>query len=191
MLLSKGADPNKAAKEFFKFLGAGIVQERSRTPLYFAVKRGDTKLVRSLLERGADLNKGESYTNKDGRGSVRPPLYAATLASSNVSTEIVRGLLERGADPNKGMRSTDEDGDVTVSTPLYAAAEQGRTEVVRSLLESKADPNEGERITFKDGDVTVKTPLYQAAWWGYPEVVKILLASGARQDLDTGGGELG
>ena len=76
-----------------------------------------------------------------------------------------------------------------METPLYKAAEHGYVEVVRSLLESKADPNEGVRITYKD--VTVYTPLYAAAEEGNTDVVKILLASGARQDLDTGGGELG
>ena len=71
------------------------------------------------------------------------------------------------------------------------AAFHGSTEVVRSLLERGADPNEGMRKTDKDGNVTVETPLYKAAKEGFPEVVKILLERGARQDLDTGGGELG
>ena len=72
------------------------------------------------------------------------------------------------------------------------AAEYGYTEVVRSLLESKADPNKGFRITYEDGSVAIlETPLYEAVEEGSTEIVKILLASGARQDLDTGGGELG
>ena len=80
-----------------------------------------------------------------------------------------------------------------VKTPLYVAANYGNTEVVRSLLESKADPNEGERYTDKDGKKTMirKNPLYAAAAGGNTEMVRILLASRARQDLDTGGGELG
>ena len=71
------------------------------------------------------------------------------------------------------------------------AAKKGYTEAVRGLLESKADPNKGRSSTDEDGEVTMTTPLYMAAWDGYTEVVKTLLASGARQDLDTGGGERG
>ena len=100
-------------------------------------------------------------------------------------------LLSKGADPNKAAIYRDKDGDVIVTTPLYIAAMYEKTEVVRSLLESKADPNERARSTDKDGVVDVTTPLYWAADGGYTEIVKILLASGARQDLDTGGGELG
>ena len=80
-----------------------------------------------------------------------------------------------------------------METPLYWAALFGYTKIVRSLLESKANPNEGERYTDKDGKKTMirKNPLYAAAARGNTEMVRILLASGARQDLDTGGGELG
>ena len=95
-------------------------------------------------------------------------------------------LLSKGADPNKAAK--DDDGDVT--TPLFMAAQHESTEVAWSLLASGADPNKGYRSTDEDGDVDVTTPLYAAAQFGYTEIVKSLLASGARQDLDTGGGEL-
>ena len=51
LLLSKGADPNKAAKD-----DDGNVE----TPLYGATYHGSTEVVRSLLERGArqDLDRG-------------------------------------------------------------------------------------------------------------------------------------
>ena len=51
LLLGKGADPNKAARE-------GDVHVI--TPLYLAAKTGSTKVVRSLLASGArqDLDTG-------------------------------------------------------------------------------------------------------------------------------------
>ena len=139
LLLSKGADPNKAAKGFIKYENEEEFAQ-VRNPLYLAVKRRDTKLVSSLLERGADPNKGEKMTFENGRVSVRTPLYAAvkTFYRTNVSTEVVRGLLERGADPNKETRSTQLDGDVYEETPLYVAAKIGSTEIVRILLERGA-----------------------------------------------------
>ena len=70
------------------------------------------------------------------------------------------------------------------------AASKGYTKIVKSLLESKADPNKGYRSTDSDGEVHVTTPLYAAAEQESTEVVRILLANGARQDVDTGGGEL-
>ena len=91
-------------------------------------------------------------------------------------------LLSKGADPNKA--AIDEED--VANTPLYLAASDGSIELVKNLLASGADPNKGYYI-----GGFVRTPLYAAAEGGYTEVVKILLASGARQDLDTGGGELG
>ena len=61
------------------------------------------------------------------------------------------------------------------------------------LLSKGADPNKAAKIS-SDGNVTAPytaTPLYYAVAHGSTEVVRSLLASGARQDLDTGGGELG
>ena len=55
MLLSKGADPNKAARYIDE---DGYVHVE--TPLYMAAFHGSTEVVRSLLERGArqDLDRG-------------------------------------------------------------------------------------------------------------------------------------
>ena len=67
------------------------------------------------------------------------------------------------------------------------------------LLSKGADPNKVARMFEADEFVDQSTPLYYAAAGGYPdireagsgpiEVVRSLLASGARQDLDTGGGD--
>ena len=104
LLLSKGADPNKAAKD---------QNGNVFTPLYEATWEGDTEIVRNLLESKADPNKGERHTDEDGVVDVTTPLYQAALKGS---TEIVKGLLASGADPNKGYKSTDLDGDVSVNT---------------------------------------------------------------------------
>ena len=86
LLLNKGADPNKAAKE---------VEDRNViTPLHYAIYRESTEVVSSLLERGADPNKETRSTQLDGDVYEETPLYVAAKIGS---TEIVRILLERGA----------------------------------------------------------------------------------------------
>ena len=65
------------------------------------------------------------------------------------------------------------------------------SEAALLLLSKGADPNKAAKMKENDGNVTVVTPLYYAIIHGSTEVVRSLLASGARQDLDTGGGELG
>ena len=62
----------------------------------------------------------------------------------------------------------------------------GNSEEALLLLSKGADPNKAA----KDEDRHVITPLYRASYHGSTEVVKSLLERGARQDLDTGGGEL-
>ena len=70
---------------------------------------------------------------------------------------------------------------------MFLACLLDHSEEAQLLLSKGADPNKAAR----DGDGEVVTPLYHAAYLGLTEVVRSLLASGARQDLDSGGGELG
>ena len=60
-------------------------------PLYVAVNsvHRSIEIVRSLLKRGADPNKGQMIRDKDGV-YVETPLF---MASSRGYTEIVRSLL--------------------------------------------------------------------------------------------------
>ena len=81
LLLSKGADPNKAAKD---------QNGNVFTPLYEATWEGDTEIVRNLLESKADPNMGNRRTDKDGNVTVETPLF---MAASRGYTEIVRSLL--------------------------------------------------------------------------------------------------
>lgn len=81
-----------------------LTQEPSKL-LAEAVKRGDMKMVRDLLERGADVNYAENYTRIFERteGKVyeinfEMPLYAAVMKMDYAMTKF---LLENGADPNR------------------------------------------------------------------------------------------
>ena len=71
---------------------------------------------------------------------------------------------------------------------MWLACWDGRDKAALLLLSKGADPNKAARYVKDDEDVI--TPLFMAAERGNTEVVRSLLASGARQDIDTGGGEL-
>ena len=69
-------------------------------------------------------------------------------------------------------------------TPLFLACFIGAERSALLLLSRGADPNKLAR--WKSG---ATSPLCEAVLQDCTEVVRILLASGARTDLDTGGGE--
>ena len=92
------------------------------TPPIQAVRDGDARAIRSLLETGGDPDK------PGGAGGWTPLMHAI---HENL-LEAVRALLEGGADVN--AKAGNED------TPLMMAASYGLTEIVRILLEAGADP---------------------------------------------------
>jgi len=119
------------------------------SPLHSASRHGDLKIIRTLLEYGADINA------QNDAGAT--PLRWAT-ASGN--PEGVYVLLEQGADPNISMHDS--------TTPLHRAVEMGSTPIVRLLLEHDADVD----VVNKKG----KTALQYAREGGYDEIVTLLLA---------------
>jgi len=74
-------------------------------PLYAAAIQGEEKVVRALLERGADAN-AESLGETEGT--------ALCAAASAGHIAVVQALLDGGADPNFAERSNE-----FAATPLY------------------------------------------------------------------------
>lgn len=89
--------------------------------LLAAARKGDIAAVKSLLDKGADVNSKSPY------GST--PLF---FASERGHTEIVRLLLDKGADPN--AKDTFYN-----ATALTWAASKDRTEIVKLLLAKGAE----------------------------------------------------
>ena len=82
-------------------------------------------------------------------------------------------------------------------TPLWLAcwigSETDNWDVALWLLSKGANPNKAAKLVSKDGVSQfnqVQTPLYWAVDGNSTEVVRSLLANGARQDLNSGGGEI-
>ena len=118
--------------------------------LHEAAKEGDVAKIRTLLNKGAQVNA----RSKGGF----TPLHDAAL---NGHVEAIRVLLEAGADVNARA----EDGD----TPLHQATRH--VEAIRALLRAGADVNPRDKGEF--------TPLHFAAFWGRVEAVRALLKAGA------------
>ena len=181
--------------------GNGIIRQRAlptkdggMTPLLFAVRDGNTSMVRLLLELGADINQTS--------GNHTSPLLIALL---NGQVALATELLSRGADPNV----TDD----YTRAALFAAIElrnfnhekypflydDGRDplDLIAALLAKGANPNlqtgttpvhglmqfDGSWVNF-DG----QTPFVRAALSGDIVVMRLLLQHGADPNLATAQG---
>jgi ankyrin repeat protein/tetratricopeptide (TPR) repeat protein len=155
-------------------------------PLHKAARRGQTKQIRRLLDKGADPDV------KDEEG--RTPLYAAAAFGK---LQAVKLLVEHGADVE--TRTKDN------FSPLFVAAIAGHCDVIKQLIEAGAEVD-GENIygrtalfvaVEKERKKAVRillerganvnsrcshfprTPLHMAAALGRVDIATILLANGA------------
>ena len=94
--------------------------EKNNTPLHLAALNGHIKVVKNLIENGADINA--KNINDD------TPLHISARNGHSVITDM---LIERGANVNvtnkKGL------------TPLHKAVEGGYSEIVKLLLDSSGE----------------------------------------------------
>ncbi|KAJ5694942.1 hypothetical protein N7536_005354 [Penicillium majusculum] len=119
-----------------------------KTPLYFAVNQGNTKLVEYLLDKGAKPSRDEE-----------PSL---TSAARKGHLEMVKLFLKRGADPR---------GHSLGRSALSCAAAEGHVKVVEVLLEHGADLD-------LDTDEGWQGTLYNVAVSGRLKILHLLLARG-------------
>ena len=119
------------------------------TPLHLASWFERTKVVRLLLEHGADVNPKT--------GGSENPLRLLTGRGGNL--EVAQLLLEHGADPS--VRSS------SGRDSLYMALENGQSGLAQLLLDNGVDPN--------NRDVNGHTLLHVSSQLGNPRVVQGLL----------------
>ncbi|KAL1850487.1 hypothetical protein Daus18300_012901 [Diaporthe australafricana] len=101
------------------------------TPMSYAVQVAPPELIKTLLDRGGDVQNGE--------------LLHHALDRPTDTMEVLRILIDRGAPLNANMYENHEASRrlypfVDFGTPLHKAAGMGNADIVRFLLERKADP---------------------------------------------------
>ena len=189
-------------------LHAGL-QAMEEYDLHHAARVGAITMVKSLLDRGANMNGG----NNDGE----TPLYVAAESGQH---KVVEFLLDRGADPDSKNYYQMNHPDILELiwyygtsasirnrhelTPLFGAAVNGHCEIAELLLACGAtvnvrNPNGTTPIHFasQTGHFSVVrlllnhgedpnnsntygvTPLHEAAAYGHHEIAELLLAHGA------------
>ena len=159
----------------------GTTQATDPTALLLAANSGDSKLVQSLLERGADPNaKGQWGAKHD---LVDKPI-AGAIANGNL--EMAQLLLDHGAKADdyvayalnggngKMVKLLWDRGVRSISELSYQISQGASVEDLTTLLDhgSPTDPPQD----------TVMTPLAVAAAFGNKPAVELLLAHGADPD---------
>jgi len=129
-----------------------ITLTAAKTDVADAAMRGDKTAIRTLLQKGADVNGAQA----DGATAVHWAVYRADL-------EMLRILTGAGADVKVANRNG--------STPLWLASTGGDPAMIRALLEAGANPNESLPLG--------RTPLMLAARTGAVEAMKVLIDRGA------------
>lgn len=159
-LLEKGANPNIRG-QFVQWREKGdkkAYPSFGLSPLWIAVRRGNTALVKDLLAHNADVNqKSCDYTGSS-------PLYAAQ------NTDMAELLIAHGANVNQKTRNR------SILESAIDATKPESEAIFTLLLENGADPN--QRIGDK--------PVFFSALSALPKkFAEIMIAHGAEIDLRT------
>jgi cytohesin len=155
-LLERGADPNAMYEAQTE--GGETDVSGNVTALLFASWAGHTEIVKTLLEAGAEPDRGAL--------NGKTPLAAA---AGYGHPGIVEVLLEAGADPNAPREDT--------GPPLGFALRAEHTGIAEKLLSAGADPD--CRFSSEHGF----TLLSYTAVENKPEMTEIFLEAGANPDL--------
>jgi len=154
-LIKYGADPKQTCEWDF---GAG---ETTWIPICTAAEYGDVELIKTILEKGADVNSTtvtanlsmlakEAVANASWGGEGYTPVIISTMFGN---TAVASYLVDQGADLSIGtegyafVQMTHEDIDnyircmatVENKTPIYWAVEQNDLELVKKIADKIKD----------------------------------------------------
>ncbi|RYP33853.1 hypothetical protein DL767_004583 [Monosporascus sp. MG133] len=170
-----------------RFIGLGarldLADTSQNTPLAWAVKGGNLKLVKALLDT--------RQVNPDIRNNAgETPLWQAAERGDE---GIVQLLLERAAD-------TEVRDNYHFQTPLWRSIENGNESILLLLLEKGADMEarnfEGRPASdwrpagghkYADAEDRWRTPLFRAAELGNETAVRLLIEKGADTEAKVNG----
>ena len=135
--------------------------------LVTSAARNDVVEVKSLIDRGVDINATGLYKTFASDYTYMTAIHAAAYEGHNDVAEI---LVKAGADVDVKTPNT-------MITPLYMACRKGHIDVVRTLLAHNAKIDERSYKGF--------TALCTASANGYTEIVRALLEEGAAVNLSS------
>ncbi|KAJ8673124.1 hypothetical protein QAD02_004386 [Eretmocerus hayati] len=145
--------------------GANIdaVDTDGRTCLYYALQKKGLRLIKFLLDAGADPNKFRL-------GDMHP----LSMGVATGKLVIVKDLIDAGARINM-VNGTSED-----RSALHVAVERGRTEIVQLLLEHGADVNAFDAdLSSVIVTAIIRKKKFRVGDKAYIDILKLLLAHGA------------
>lgn len=146
---------------------------KGNTALIIASGRGQTEVIKTLLDYGANVEESTAIGLFEGKSAL-------SWAASQGRAEAVALLLQSQA--NQHFPATR--GVFLGKTPLHWAASQGHTSVVRLLISSGVDVNYASPI----GNFKGKTALMWSASQGRLQTMTFLLEAGANvNDADNDG----
>ena len=138
-----GFDPDDAALDDLYYVNDGNFEEDEITPMIYFADKGDAKMCRYLVSRGASTTK--SWADLE---NYLCPLHAAAQEGH---FEICSILYANGA--QKDVRRYGEEGSEEGWTPFHTEAIRGQDEVVRWLTlhgalcaDGSSETVEGDRI---------------------------------------------
>lgn len=126
--------------------------DEGMTALHFAAQKGDTAVVKFLIEHGADLKAQDIVLSRS----------AIHFAAENGNLDTIKYLTDKGVDL--------QDKDCFGATAFHYAAKSNRLDAMKYLVSKKMD------YTAKDSRGW--TAMHYAAYGGSIDVIKYLLAKG-------------
>lgn len=128
--------------------------------LLLATMTKDQKLVKALLDKGANPNQATKDTGT----------FPLLLAAENNDAKSLSHLIDASADIDMALPNG--------GTALYKAVSLGFDKVAKTLLECGASPNSVREIP----NLGCQTPLYEAVYYKHRDIIDLLIKHNV--DLD-------
>jgi uncharacterized protein len=161
-----------------------VCKHRAETALGLAATQGHLDCVQTLVEAGADMNKGSGGRTPIASAAFQghiPVVQFLLEAGAAVEFNVWSGAMAVGSDQiiellaNAGADIDCEDSNSRL-TPLLQAIHQENTNMIEILLMAGASPNKRRPSGI--------TPLAAAAQTGRPNIIELLISAGAEAQFD-------